>query len=150
MRILFLAPHLSTGGLPQYLSKKIEVLKGLYDIYCVEYSNHSNSFVVQRNKIKNLIQDKYFLLEEDKTELLNIINRIKPDVVCLEEIPEYFLPNSIAEKIYDKKRDFSIIETTHDSSFDVNNKIFLPDKFFGLSLTNIIKTTKINKIFVGI
>lgn len=142
-KLLFIAPHLSTGGLPQYLSKKIEALKGLYDIYCVEYSNHSNSFVVQRNKIKNLIQDKYFLLEEDKTELLNIINRIKPNVVCLEEIPEYFLPNSIAEKIYDKKRDFSIIETTHDSSFDVNNKIFLPDKFFAISRFILDKFSKL-------
>ena len=26
-KLLFIAPHLSTGGLPQYLTKKIELLR---------------------------------------------------------------------------------------------------------------------------
>ena len=30
-KILFLAPHLSTGGLPQYLTKKIELIKNEFD-----------------------------------------------------------------------------------------------------------------------
>jgi hypothetical protein len=36
-KLLFIAPHLSTGGLPQYLTKKIELLKDIYEIYLVEW-----------------------------------------------------------------------------------------------------------------
>ena len=31
-KLLFIAPHLSTGGLPQYLTKKIELLQNEFDI----------------------------------------------------------------------------------------------------------------------
>jgi len=34
-KLLFIAPHLSTGGLPQYLTKKIELLKDEFDVYLV-------------------------------------------------------------------------------------------------------------------
>lgn len=133
MRILFVAPHLSTGGLPQYLCKKIECLNSLHEIYCIEYSNLSNSFIVQREKVQKLLGDRYFILGENKSELLNLIEKISPEIVSLEEIPEYFLPNALSEKIYSKNRKYSIIETTHDSSFDIQKKIFLPDKFFAIS-----------------
>lgn len=133
MRILFIAPHLSTGGLPQYLCKKIECLKDNNEIYCVEYANHSDSFTVQRDKIKNILKSNYRLLGDNKNELLDIIEKINPEIVFLEEIPEYFLNRSLAEKIYSKTRNYKIIETTHDSSFDINKKIFLPDKFFAIS-----------------
>jgi len=36
-KLLFIAPHLSTGGLPQYLTKKIELLQNEFDIYLVEW-----------------------------------------------------------------------------------------------------------------
>lgn len=143
MRILFIAPHLSTGGLPQYLFKKIQCLKNLHDIYCIEYANHSNSFIVQRDKIKNLLHEKYILLDEDKSSLIKQISHIKPDVVFLEEIPEYFLPINLAEKIYSKDREYSIIETTHDSSYNIDNKIFLPDKFFAISRFILDKFSKL-------
>ena len=47
-RILFVAPHMSTGGMPQYLYKKIETLVESAEIYCVEYSNVSDAYVVQK------------------------------------------------------------------------------------------------------
>jgi hypothetical protein len=31
-KLLYVAPHLSTGGLPQYLTKKIELLKNDFEI----------------------------------------------------------------------------------------------------------------------
>jgi hypothetical protein len=39
MRILFIAPHLSTGGCPQYLLKKIVELNDSNEVYCVEYTD---------------------------------------------------------------------------------------------------------------
>ena len=53
-KLLFIAPHLSTGGLPQYLTKKIELLKDAYDIYVIEYEDITGGrLVIQKNKIIN-------------------------------------------------------------------------------------------------
>jgi hypothetical protein len=92
-KLLFIAPHLSTGGLPQYLTKKIELLKDTYEIYLVEWSNVTGGvLVVTRNKILDLVDsDKFFTLGEDKMELINIINRVQPDIIHSEEIPEFYL-----------------------------------------------------------
>ncbi len=70
-RILFITPHLSTGGAPQVTLNKIELLKDEYNILCVEYSFIAWSFVVQRNKIINLLGDNFISLPEDKTQILN-------------------------------------------------------------------------------
>ena len=54
-KILYIAPHLSTGGLPQYLFKKIELLRDEFEIHVIEYNNSTGGrFVVQLNKIKDL------------------------------------------------------------------------------------------------
>lgn len=128
MKILFIAPHLSTGGLPQFLLKKIQVLNADNEIYCVEYSNHGG-FVVQRQQIKEILKNNFIELKEDKLDLINIINKINPEVLHIEEMPEYFMDFKVAEKIYIKDRKYLIIETSHDSSFNPNNKRFFPDKF---------------------
>ena len=55
-KLLYITPHLSTGGAPQYLLKKIELLKDEYDISLVEYTDVGGTqFVVQKNKIFNII-----------------------------------------------------------------------------------------------
>ena len=65
-KLLFIAPHLSTGGLPQYLTKKIELLKDTYKIYLVEWSDVTGGvLVVTRNKILNLV-DKYDWNRDEK------------------------------------------------------------------------------------
>ena len=73
-KILFVAPHLSTGGLPQYLTKKIELLKEEFDIYLIEWRDSTGGrLVVQKNKIKNLLPKNHiFTFGEDKTELFDI------------------------------------------------------------------------------
>jgi hypothetical protein len=135
-KLLYIAPHLSTGGLPQYLVKKIELLKTHYEIYLIEWVNHTGGvFVVQRNKAISLIDsDKFFTLREDfKEEILDLIKIIKPDIIHLEEIPEFFMDNHIAKKIYTSDRNYAIVETSHDSSFDTTQKRFFPDKFMFVS-----------------
>lgn len=132
MKILYIAPHLSTGGCPQFLLKKIQVLHKDHEIYCVEYSNHGG-FTVQRNQIKEILGNRFIELGEDKMNLPNIIDRINPEIVHLEEMPEYFMDGNLAVKLYDKNRKYKIIETSHDSSFDARNKTFFPDKILFVS-----------------
>jgi len=134
-KLLYIAPHLSTGGLPQYLTKKIELLKNTYEIYLVEWVDCTGGvLVVTRNKIVNLVDpDKFFTLGEDKQELIDIINKVQPDIVHLEEIPEFFMSGEITKQIYTQDRKYIIVETSHDSSFDTSTKQFFPDKFMFVS-----------------
>ena len=134
-KLLYVAPHLSTGGLPQYLTKKIELLKNNFEIYLAEWSDCTGGvLVVTRNKIVKLVdKDKFFTLGDNKQELINIINQVKPDIIHLEEIPEFFMDFDIANQIYNKDRTYKIVETSHDSSYDVTQKKFFPDKFMFVS-----------------
>jgi FkbM family methyltransferase len=133
-RLLFVAPHLSTGGLPQYLVKKVELLRNEYDIFVVEYSDVTGGrLVVQRNRLIGLLKNALITLNEDKSELINIIGLIKPDIVHMEEIPEMFCDTYIADQIYNLNRTYSIYETSHDSSFDVHYKRYMPDKMILVS-----------------
>ena len=101
-KLLYIAPHLSTGGLPQYLTKKIELLQDEFDIYLVEYTDFTGGkLVVQKNKILNLIpKDKFYTLQEDKMELIKIIKEIQPDIIHSEEIPEFYMDEKLAQALY--------------------------------------------------
>ena len=133
-KILFISPHLSTGGLPQFLLKKIELLKDEYEIYLVEYSNITGGrFVVQRDKITSILGDRFYSLTDPVSELPNIVDTVMPDIIHLEEIPEFFMDEKIADSIYRLDRNYKIFETSHDSSFDSNLKRYLPDKFLFVS-----------------
>lgn len=126
-KVLFLVPHLSTGGMPQYTYDLMRKIKDDVDVYCVEYSMVSPDFVVQRNKVINLLNDKFFSLGNDKTELFSIIESIDPDIIHLQEMSEYFIDSSIATKLYSDDRKYLIVETSHDSSFSAGSKRFYPD-----------------------
>ena len=66
-KVLFLVPHLSTGGMPQYTFDLMRKIKDDVRVYCVEYSCISREFVVQRNRVTELLGKKFFSLGEDKT-----------------------------------------------------------------------------------
>lgn len=139
-KILFIAPHLSTGGLPQVLVNKLELLKDEYQIYCVEWSWHGDAFVVQKNRVRNLIgSENLFMLGEDKSQIFDLIKKINPDIICLEEFCEHFIPEEINEKLFSKDRNYKIFETTHDSSIPVTNKRWFPDKFIFVSPFNAFR-----------
>ena len=81
-KILLIVPHLSTGGLPQFAVKKIEMLKNTYEIKCVEYSCISHDFIVQRNRIIDLLgEDNLITLGEDKGHLLDLMESFSPRAV---------------------------------------------------------------------
>jgi len=125
-KLLFIAPHLSTGGLPQYLTKKIELLKDEFDIHLVEWVDCTGGvLVVTKNKVTQLVApEKFYTLDDNKQRLIDIINDIQPDIIHLEEIPEFFMDDNIAQQIYTQDRNYKIVETSHDSSYNIDNKKF--------------------------
>jgi FkbM family methyltransferase len=130
MKVLFIAPHLSTGGMPQYLYKQMEVLSESCEVWCIEWDNVTGGvLVVQRNRIVNLLGNRLITLGEKRENLFSFIKNINPDVIHLQEIPEMFMPYNIASRLYNSNRKYTIIETSHDSSFDINNKLHFPDRF---------------------
>ena len=151
-KLLFIAPHLSTGGLPQYLTKKIELIKNEFEVYVVEWVDCTGGrLVVTKNKLLELVdKDKFFTLDENKDVLFTIIEKIQPDIIHLEEIPEYFMDDDIARKLYSVDRNYFLVETSHDSSMDTNNKLYFPDKFMFVSNWQIeqYKNIDIPKILV--
>lgn len=134
-KILFILSHTSTGGMPQVAFKKIANLIGHYDLTVIEYADiTAGLFIVQKNKIICAVDTGHFItLSEDKNALFDIIDDIKPDYIHLEEIPEEFMQYDIAKRLYDNNRKYYITETTHDVTFNISNKKFLPDKFMHVS-----------------
>lgn len=138
-KLLIITPHLSTGGAPQVTLNKIELLKDDFEIKCVEYSLIAWNFVIQRNKIIDLLKSNFHSLGNNKLELLDIITQFNPDVISLEEFPEFFMDETLITEIYKKNRSYKIFETTHDSSFPVENKKWMPDKFIFVSPFNLLR-----------
>jgi FkbM family methyltransferase len=141
-KLLLFTPHLSTGGLPQVLVNKIQLLKDTYEILVIEHHNHAWAFNVQRNRIINLLgEDRLITLNDDNREshFMELLHSFNPDVIYMEEFPEYFLEDNITSKIYVANRNYTIIETTHDSSFPVTNKKWFPDKFVFVSPFNAFR-----------
>lgn len=137
-KILFLAPHLSTGGMPQYL---YEIVKNLliykHDVYVIEYSHVSDEYIVQRDRIIKLIGNRLITFydsdEIKKKRLLETIKDISPDIIHFQEFPEFWLNDDVCEQIYKEDKEYKIIETSHDSSFSPDAKRFFPDGFAFIS-----------------
>jgi autotransporter strand-loop-strand O-heptosyltransferase len=141
MKILIIIPHASTGGLPQVVLKRIESLIINNDVYVIEYREIAWSYVVQRNKIKNLLGTKFISLgwtdnNDIRDNFIEIVKEINPDIIHMEEIPEMFINGIIKEHtdwLYRPDRPYKIIETTHTSTFNVKQKQYFPDKFMFVS-----------------
>lgn len=143
-KVLFLVPHLSTGGMPQYTYDLMRKIKGGVDVYCIEYSMISPHFVVQRDRVVKLLGSNFYSLGDDKTELFSLIKKIEPDVIHLQEMPEYFMDDSVTIELYSQNRNYTIVETSHDSSFSFNSKRFYPDHFALISEFQKKEFSKLN------
>jgi len=130
MKILFLAPHLSTGGMPQFLLKRLQGMRNHTnnEYYVVEYQCHGLDYVVQRNSIKDLIGSNFTTLYENKMELFDVIEGFQPDIIHIDEMSER-LDREMVKKLYNPDRKYRIVETCHDISFDPNSKVFHPDLY---------------------
>jgi hypothetical protein len=142
-KLLIITPHCSTGGAPQVSANKVKLLANEFDIMVVEHAFVAWKFVVQRNRIIDVVgSNKFKSLGENKTqELQSIINEFSPDVISMEEFPEMFMSDDMANWVYRAERTYTIVETTHDSSFNPSKKRFMPDKFVFVSPYNALKYT---------
>lgn len=138
-KILFLAPHLSTGGMPGFLLKRILTLQEFrneFEIFVVEYANYSDEYVVQKNIIKHIIpKSNYFTLGENKLELINILKEHKIDLVHIDDNIESLsnfnsTPVPFMNALYHNDRTWAIVETCHNVSFKPElNKRFHPEAY---------------------
>ena len=131
-KLLYVCPHLSTGGQPQYAYKQIKNFINEFDIKVVEINNSGgNAFVVQKNRIKSLVE--VHTLSEDKSEIIQIIEGYNPDIIHFQEIPEFDLPKYILDIIFRKSRNYYIVATTHGSFTNPSEIIYQPDRYILVS-----------------
>lgn len=146
MKILFLPQHLSTGGMPEFLRMRIELLQKYTsaDIYVVEYSLYSGDFIVQRQEIERLVgPEKFFslgyfssderVLEEKFLTLKKIILDNNFDIIHLDQVAEQFdsfnkISTKLLDFLYDDQRTWSVVETPHSTAFNSSEiKKYTPD-----------------------
>lgn len=131
MKIVYLMPHASTGGMPQFVLKRIQSLlthtEGI-EVYVIEYSYHGDAYVVQRNAIKQLLGKNFGAHFSTKVEIADYIGIINPDIIHIDEMSER-LDQHLMKALYKNDRKWYIIETCHDVSFVPSTKVFHPDLF---------------------
>ena len=161
-KILFLTPHLSTGGSPSYLLWLInEKKKKGFEVFVLEYCYYG-SYEVQREKIIKEIGTSNFIeflslketqeyYDSNHKKLEEIISKISPDYIHLNELSESFglrlLPDKFLDFLYSVDRKFHVIETSHTSKDNFKNKTRIPDEFyfcsdFHFTISKHIKTKK--------
>ena len=158
INILYVVPHLSTGGMPQFVLKRIQSLSNNFNVKLVEYSFFGDQYVVQRNKIIDLIgKDNFYSLGpidnlDNKYKLIDIIKENNIDIVHIEEISEGFesfnqIPTSILNQLYDNERTWKIVETCHNIWFDPKNRKFHPDSYLFVTPfhTNTFESENVHK-----
>ncbi len=136
MKVLFLAPHLSTGGMPGFLLKRIQVLKKYsnVEIFVVEYTDYGPAYVVQKNQIRELVNN-FYTLSDNKHEIIDIIKNNNIDIVHIDEIVEGFdsynhIPQDLLAKLYDNNRTWRIVETCHNVWFEPDkHKMYHPEAY---------------------
>lgn len=149
MNILYLTPHLSTGGMPEFLRKRIDSIeKNKIDnirIHVIEFNMYSDIYVVQRNKIIDFninftslnqfnINDKYLFIKD------YIINN-NINIIHIDDNIESFdgMSIDIIKFIYNEERKWRIIETCHNNYFNKNLKIHYPDAYAFCSSYHLIE-----------
>ncbi len=101
----------------------------MYDIHVVEYQFYTADFVVHRNAIKEILGNKVYTLGDTKSELLDIVANIKPDIIHLHDVAERF-DNEVMSELYNTNRVYRIIETCHDVFFNPDKeRKFHPDAY---------------------
>ena len=129
IKLCYIPSHLSCGGMPQFLLKRIQTLldyTDTFEIFVIEYHDYGKHFPTQRNQIIELLGDNFY--SSDK--VLDILDEIKPDIIHLDEMPELMGNDELFKKLYSNDRKWYIVETCHNSSFRPDSdKKFHPDLY---------------------
>ena len=156
IKLLYLAPHLSTGGMPEFLLGRLKALQGdpRLDIHVVEYTCYAETYTVQRDQIKAMLGPNFHtighlgaLSQSDREEVLKAtIVDISPDIIHIEESPEAFDPfNKMSAEtqswLYQPSQSWKIVETCHNIWFDPREmKRVSPDAYLFVSPHHALET----------
>ena len=102
-----------------------------YDQNKYNPENENLSALAQKNRIKDLVP--VHTLGSDKSEILDVIKKVKPDIIHFHEVPQYDLATNILDKIFTKDRNYFIIVTTHGSLTNPSEIIYHPDRYILVS-----------------
>ena len=140
IKILYLAPHLSTGGMPQFLYKRIESLLKYYNddvsIQVMEYSFYGSGYIVQRTRLFDLIGEKNIIsmgsITDNKSHMKDIISNLEPDIIHIDECVENFshfneMPVDIKDFLFNGK--WKVVETPHTNLFEYKSKKYHADGY---------------------
>jgi autotransporter strand-loop-strand O-heptosyltransferase len=154
MNILFLTPHLSTGGMPEFLRQRIESLIE-HNIFVIEYNFYSDIYTVQRDEIKEIVKENLLCIDgindiEKLDKIKEIVSNNKIDIIHIDDNPEFFngkkIPTDIVNFIYSNDRTWRVVETTHNIWFNNSNKIINPDGYAFCSNYHILNNFKDSKV----
>ena len=109
-KLLFLAPHVSTGGMPSFLLKRIQLLNDLFDIYVVEYACLSDTYIVQRKQIQEIVKDKSSQQSSNTSTTTTSTKSKNKHVVNMKEITQPPVP--ITNKVYKSTMETPTTTTT--------------------------------------
>jgi autotransporter strand-loop-strand O-heptosyltransferase len=132
IRILFLMPHTSTGGMPSFVYKRMQSLLKYtnVEVFAIEYENYGKLFDVFRNKMIALLGDKFYDISQNKSSLIDILNTQKIDIVHIDGMAEELPQGDELKQLYDNSRKWRIVETCHNSTFRPNiSKRYFPDMY---------------------
>jgi autotransporter strand-loop-strand O-heptosyltransferase len=133
IKLLYLMPHCSTGGMPQFVLKRIQTLldyTDAFEIFVIEYHDYGKHFPVQRNQLIELLGNNFISLQENKMRVMEIIRTEEIDIVHLDEMPELMDNDRLFKDLYRNDRTWRIVETCHNSSFRPDtDKRFHPDLY---------------------
>ena len=133
IKLLYLMPHCSTGGMPQFVLKRIQTLldyTDAFEIFVIEYEDYGKHFPVQRNQLIELLGNNFISLQENKMRVMEIIRTEEIDIVHLDEMPELMDNDRLFKDLYRNDRKWYIVETCHNSSFRPDtDKRFHPDLY---------------------
>jgi glycosyltransferase involved in cell wall biosynthesis len=156
MKVLFIAPHLSTGGMPAFLLKRIQALQQYTDweIHVIEWKNLSPDYIVQKTQIQKLVGDNFTSYNGDLEQQKGIVDYCKKnkiDIIHIEEIPEGFDGGNefnidIQKELYKKKHPWKVVETCHNIFFNPDeSKVYEPDGYACVTPHHIDTTFKNKK-----
>ena len=141
-KIVYLAPHLSTGGMPQFVLKRIEAMLQLkeFEVHLIEYTQYSTAYVVQREQLQAILGQRFHSLgyldsidiNERGRRLKAKLLEINPDIIHIDEAPESFdsfnkMHARVQKWMYNQP--WKIVETCHNIWFDPKNKRLDPDQY---------------------
>ncbi len=133
MKVLFLMPHTSTGGMPSFVYNRMASLLKYTDVevYAVEYVYYGELFVVFRHKIIELLGNKFYSINENKLGLIDIIKDNKIDIVHIDGMAEELNGGEdLLSLLYSNNRTWKIVETCHNSTFrPTTDKRYHPDMY---------------------